>query len=242
MANFKAINPLTGKIVYFVEKCLPFGASISCSHFQRFSNALRYILQYRTAKTWVAVNYLDDFLFVKGTKAECNRMVSSFLNICSEIGVPIAQEKTEWARVKIVFLGILLDGRRKVLSLPQEKIIKIIKARNWLKLLSCTEKKKATVQQLQSLAGFLNFLNRAIFPSRAFTRCMYAKWSGSFKTLKPYHHIRLNGEFKRDCSVWLTFLGDNMIEVVAHPFVDLTKQIWAQEINFSSDTAVGENL
>ena len=138
-----------------------------------------------------------------------------------------------------MFLGILLDGRRKVLSLPQEKIIK---ARNWLKLLSCTGKKKATVQQLQSLAGLLNFLNRATFPGRVFTRRMFAKWSGSFKTLKPYHHIRLNGEFKKDCAIWLTFLGDNMIEAVACPFVDLTKQIWAREINFSSDAAAGEHL
>ena len=29
-----AENPITGKIVFFVNKCLPFGASISCSHFQ----------------------------------------------------------------------------------------------------------------------------------------------------------------------------------------------------------------
>ena len=35
-----AENPFTGKMVYFVDKCLLFGSSISCSHFQRFSNAL----------------------------------------------------------------------------------------------------------------------------------------------------------------------------------------------------------
>ena len=38
-----AVNPLNGKIQYFVDKCLPFGASISCSHFQRMSNALKHI-------------------------------------------------------------------------------------------------------------------------------------------------------------------------------------------------------
>ena len=36
----KAMDPQDGIMKYFVEKCLPFGASISCSHYQRFSNAL----------------------------------------------------------------------------------------------------------------------------------------------------------------------------------------------------------
>ena len=35
----KAENPVDQKVYYFVDKCLPFGSSISCSHFQRFSNA-----------------------------------------------------------------------------------------------------------------------------------------------------------------------------------------------------------
>ena len=33
---FKAQDPRDGKIKFFVDKCLPFGASISCSHYQRF--------------------------------------------------------------------------------------------------------------------------------------------------------------------------------------------------------------
>ena len=31
-----AESPIDGKIYYFVDKCLPFGASISCAHFQNF--------------------------------------------------------------------------------------------------------------------------------------------------------------------------------------------------------------
>ena len=37
---FKAEDPADGKIKYFVDKCLPFGASISCTHYQHFLNAL----------------------------------------------------------------------------------------------------------------------------------------------------------------------------------------------------------
>ena len=42
----KAEDPRDGKWKFFVEKCLPFGASISCSHYQRFSDAFKHILQY----------------------------------------------------------------------------------------------------------------------------------------------------------------------------------------------------
>ena len=61
---FKAVDPTDGKMKYFVVKCLPFGASISCSHYQRFSNSLKHILQYRTNLKKSVTNYLDDFLFV----------------------------------------------------------------------------------------------------------------------------------------------------------------------------------
>ena len=36
-------NALTGEKMYFVDKCLPFGASISCALFQKFSDALQFL-------------------------------------------------------------------------------------------------------------------------------------------------------------------------------------------------------
>ena len=58
----KAQHPLTGKIKYFIDKCLPFGSSISCAHFQRVSNAIQRIYQHKSGSE--ANNYLDDFLIL----------------------------------------------------------------------------------------------------------------------------------------------------------------------------------
>ena len=58
----KAKSPLDGKWYYFVDKCLPFGASISCALFQAFSNALAHIVRHFTKKR--NINYLDDYLFL----------------------------------------------------------------------------------------------------------------------------------------------------------------------------------
>ena len=52
----KAINPTDGETYYCVEKNLPFGSSISCSHFQRFSNALRHIFEYKAGQTRICTN------------------------------------------------------------------------------------------------------------------------------------------------------------------------------------------
>ena len=47
----KAISPWDGKTYFFVDKCLPFGASISCSHFQRVSDAIAHIINSRLERT-----------------------------------------------------------------------------------------------------------------------------------------------------------------------------------------------
>ena len=58
----KAKDPVSGKTFYFIDKCLPFGASISCAHFQNFSDAMAHVMMTKLGKR--VINYLDDFLFV----------------------------------------------------------------------------------------------------------------------------------------------------------------------------------
>ena len=76
----KAMHPVTGEWKFFVDKRLPFGASISCSHFQRFSDALQHLIEYRASAPRRITNYLDDFLFIAKTIARCNQLISEFQN------------------------------------------------------------------------------------------------------------------------------------------------------------------
>ena len=104
---------------FFIDKHVPFGASISCSHFQQFSNALKSIIKWIVGcimRTLVS-KYLDDFLFIYVTANGCNKIVCIYLNICNQICFPVSLEKIEWSLVRIVFLGILLDGEHHMLSI-----------------------------------------------------------------------------------------------------------------------------
>ena len=146
-----AESSIDGKTYFFVDKCLPFGASISCSHFQAFSDVIAYLVKWRAGRD--NVNYLDDYPFVALLRELCNAQTKIFLEICSEINFPVSLEKTFWADTQMVFLGYLIDTVRQLIMVLTEKIAKA----NAL-IIEVLQKKKITLKSLQKICGFLNFL------------------------------------------------------------------------------------
>ena len=233
----KAKNPCTGKYMYFSDKSLPFGSRRSCALFQKFSDALTHLVECLSRRNRVVTNYLDDFLFIAETEKLCNALVSNFIKICQRINCPLAAEKTEMATQYIVFLGIMLDGEHMYMSIP---IQKRNKALFLLKLVS--GKNRATVGFLETLTGLLNFLGRAIFPGRAFTRRMYAKFTGKTvnkdgKKLKKHHHVKIDSEFKFDCCMWRIFLARFQDISLCRPFIDVNCFETSQTLQFYTDAS-----
>ena len=237
----KAVNPVTKELRYFVDKCMPFGASISCANFQRFSNALKHIMEILEKLPNSITNYLDDFLFMHFLRRICNQMLETFLWACKQINFPVSIEKTEWATEIIEFLGILLDGLKFRLRVPQDKIVKAL-----AQLSQVTEHKKIKIKNLQQLAGTLKFLTRAVFPGRVFTRRIYSKFAmkemtKDGKLLKPHHHVKIDQELKNDCLVWQTFLECQ--NSVNRPFLDLNEwTVIDKNLNFFTDASKNSNL
>ena len=144
-----AISPVTKKKQYFVDKCLHLGHCISCALFKKFSDALAHLLKFRircrAIENTALTNYLDDFLFAALSRMFCNAMMMEFLQLCKVIGVPVSEEKTEWACTRPVFLGILLDGKLHLLAVLAEKQMRAINS-----LQNMLGQKKATVREIQS--------------------------------------------------------------------------------------------
>ena len=170
----KIRHPETLEWCWFIDKCLPFRANISCARYQKFSDSLRHIADWKIYTVLMIrpsiTNYLDDFLFAALTAWLCDRMMKIFLDICEEIRCPISKEKTVWSTQLIVFLGVLLNGLLSIISLPQEKKLKVVTL-----LRTAIQNKKVTIKFVQQLMRMLNFLNKAIVPGRAFTWGMYQK-------------------------------------------------------------------
>ena len=193
----KARHPISHKLFYFVDKCLPFGSSISCAIFQAISDAIAFIVQKRTGKE--NVNYLDDYLFAAALKAFCDAQVEVFLQICKQINFPVALEKTYWGSTVLIFLGLLLDTERQIVCIPLDKVQKALR-----EIEHFLSKRKATVLQFQKLCGSLNFLCRCLLPGKAFLRRLYL--TGNCKNLKQHHHVRITQENKCDLKTWKYFL------------------------------------
>ena len=162
--------PITGKIYYFVDKCLLFGTSISCSHFQCFSNCVALLCQKRSGKK--TNNYLDDFLFAALIKAMCDGQVEIFIKLCDEINFPIAPEKMVWGTTIIVFFRHPYQHPYQTISIPMEK-----RERALDQLQAVLNARTVMVLQLQKFTGLFNFLAQTIVPGRTSTRRMYAKFA-----------------------------------------------------------------
>ena len=223
----KARSPFDGEWYFFVDKCVPFGASISCVLFQEVSDAVAHLVQFKTKKP--LINYLDDYLFAALMKALCNQQMQEFLNICDQIGLPVSSCKTHWASPIMTFLGFLVNGRRKLVMIPMEKLMK---ANDLIGQVLEPKKRKVTIYQLQKIAGFLNFLCRCVIPGREFTRRIHALINPK---LKPHHHVRITGELRMDLRVWEQFLAHPT--VFCRQFADFNSVITAEEVDLNSDVS-----
>ena len=206
----KAYHPVTGKLYYFLDKCLPFGSSVSCAIFQEVSNGIAHI--FRIKVQCCTVNYLDDFFFVALLQGFCDAQINAFIAICNKIKFPVSLEKTVWASCVMTFLGFLIDSENQIVCVPMDKVIR---ARELIE--QFLNRKKVTVREVQKLCGFLNFLCRCVVPGRAFTRRLYSLMAGN-PALKAHHHVRVKSENKLDLTMWQQFLSNQ--RVFCRPFRD----------------------
>ena len=121
-----------------------------------------------------------------------------FLNMCTDIGIPIASDKTFPANTTMIFVGISLDTIHMEASLPADKLHK---CKELLSLYS--RKSSCTLLELQSLLGFLNFCCSVITCGKAFLRRLINLTIG---VQKQFHYISLNKGVKADLALWLKFL------------------------------------
>ena len=182
---------------FYYDRCLPMGCSSSCSIFEAFSTSLEWMIR-KQLKNVAVLHILDDFLFIASSYEECADALLKFEILCKEVGVPLAPEKTLGPLQAMSFAGIFLDSLDMSASLPQDKIFKFLKYLDELIAL-----KSATLKQVQSVTGMLNFACAVIEPARAFSRRLYDITIG---VTQPHHHIKITRSVREDLYVWRTFL------------------------------------
>lgn len=185
--------------MYYYDKTLPFGLSYSCNLFEKFSSALQWILETKFSVIH-CVHILDDFLFLSEPHSpKCYSALLAFYQLAKDIGLPIKSEKTVYPTTTLIFLGLELDTLNFEVQLPQDKLTQL-KA----EIKKFQARRSATLKELQSLIGMLNFACSVVPPGRTFLRRLIDLTIG---LKKPYHHRRLNLQAQADLHAWGVFLN-----------------------------------
>lgn len=183
---------------FYCDKTLPFGLSYSCNLFEKFSSSLQWILENKFDVQY-CVHILDDFLFVGPPNSpECAKALQSFRTLAQDINIPIQEEKTVSPTTVLTFLGIEIDTVKCEVRLPEDKLTSL---KEVLSRFMC--KRTATLQELQSLIGLLNFACAVVPRGRTFLRRIINLTRG---IQKPHHHRNLDKESRADLKAWSIFI------------------------------------
>ena len=105
----------------YLDAALPFGLRSAPKIFSALADGLLWILHAHGAVC--SLHYLDDFLIMGPPDSQvCADALRTFLALCEELGVPVAEEKTEGPSTTLTFLGIKIVTTTLQLRLPQDKL------------------------------------------------------------------------------------------------------------------------
>ncbi|XP_016535343.1 proline-rich protein 36-like [Poecilia formosa] len=183
------------KFYFFVR--LSFGCRSSPSLFNSLSEALCWILL-NVVRLPFVLHLLDDFLLID-PPSHSSRSLSELKALFNRVGVPLSEEKTVGPSKRLEFLGITLDSKEMVASLPADKLSRIREI-SQAHLSSTTLSKR----QLLSLLGHLNFAMRIIPQGRSFISRLL-DLANSVPSL--FDQVVLDAGCRSDLAFWSSLLN-----------------------------------
>ena len=120
---------------------------------------------------------VDDFLIIANNRGKCQQHLQVLLDLCDEIGVPTAPDKTTLPATNIIFLGIELDTSLSVARLPTVKLFEYSQL-----LAEVSQQRKIRKSELDSLVGKLNFAS-SVIPAKPYLRRLINLGIGVKKTI-----------------------------------------------------------
>lgn len=199
-----------GKLYY--ERVLPFGLRSSCRLWELFAAALHFMCEkLNCGVPHEVIHYVDDFLFVVspiGGEPAAQRLLELALALCKHLGVPMATGpgKVEGPAQCLTFLGIELDTLKLEARLPQQRLDELHAL-----MVEWQSYTRASVKQLQSLTGLLNFASACVAPGRVYTRRLINHTSHIIAAdlgRGPHTQVKLSAAALADVRWWAEMLRE----------------------------------
>ena len=145
------------------------------------------------------VNYLDDFLVVDGSYADCAEAQKALIAMLGYLGFIVAWKKVCSPTREIKFLGIIIDTVNMTLSIGDDKLERVkaavlyFEGRRW-----CSRKR------LEKLAGLLAHCSTVVKGGRTFSRRIY----NVLKHMpREGRRVKLSDQIRLDFDWWAKFVN-----------------------------------
>ena len=181
---------------YFVDTRLPYGGRRAPGIFHRLAQAVKRMMARRGFKMIVA--YLDDFLIVASSWAQCMEAYECLLELLQNLGFEISFRKVVPPTQCLTFLGVQIDSVDRYLSLPQNKLADLQAF-----VQEFLYRRRACKRQLQVLAGKINWACQVVCRGRTFLRRILDAMNS---LQSPSARFRFTPEFYADLLWWSQFL------------------------------------
>ena len=182
---------------FYCDTVLPFGCRSSPSLFDDLSRILEWLMRTSGGMPDV-LHYIDDFWWAASkTTNACAVTLAYMRALCADLGVPLAEEKTEGPTTKLTFLGIDLDSELQTISIPAAKVKEIQDL-----FIVYTSRKHATKREILSICGQLSFATKCIPAGRIFLRRILTL---AHRVKNLNYKMRLTEGFRADLQWWIDF-------------------------------------
>ena len=181
--------------LFYFEVTLIMGSRSSCYCCQRTTDAISYIY---SLSGFEDVNYLDDL----GSAEVAELANEAFLelgSVLNNFGIRESEKKATPPDTKVSFLGVLFDTEHMTLFITDDRRAELMELINlWL------AKDSATLRQIQSLLGKLNFVCNTVRAGRVFV----SRVINELKSFPDDNSPKvLSEEFKKDLNWWRIFMN-----------------------------------
>ena len=145
---------------YYFDRRLPFGGRLSSYTMQMVAD---FIVRCLTRRKIRAHTYLDDIVIISATPQLAKRQYEVTLGLINDLGLQAAHNKLQPPAQIVKWLGINIDTKENILSIPEAKLEEIKRC-----MAAAAKKTALTKKQLQRIIGLANHLAKVIRATRVF--------------------------------------------------------------------------
>ena len=194
----------------FIDTYMPFGGRSSGCIWERYAQAMQWILQHKydipPASRWV-----DDFLFVL-SPTNSQSMLLKANHAFNDLGVPMDAAKQEGPVTSLVYIGYTLNSDAMTIGTSLKQREKV------MPLLDEARGRTITLADLEKLIGKLEFMSVPIRTGRShmyyMRRALYMAQhtKNSIASSMPYtmYHVHLNADGKAEVRWWQSAIADDV--------------------------------